>query len=256
MNLPIGLSMWQFYDVENCDMGEKNIGICSEEIAFSPTTESCAGWHNFFDPINASAETEKLLGLIEGNECGVDCDDPEYPSDEPENGDDWLDEKFDIAEDKQPPAAVTPTTTAGSSEYFFQGGTISSLFIGGWLIWSDADKVMPLIDPSTGRQMVDGNSAKPAPFPALFDYFRFRDGDGDNTVWTAASPVYEDVCPCDNPNTELSTSGFVTVQVRMPNPPPDSTVTATVYCDFQVIEGRGGGGIFGNLRGSVPNLVE
>ena len=260
MNLPIGLSIWQFFDLANCDMGTKNSGVCSEEITFSPTTESCAGWHNFFDPINANAEEEKLLGFIEGNECGDDCDGPEYPTGEPENGDDWLDQKFEIAENKQPSPAETPTTTAGSSMYFFQGGTISSLFNGGWLMWEDADgdRVTPLMDNSTvpPRQMVDGQAKNPAPFPALFDYYRFRDGDGDNTVWTAVAPVYEDGCPCDNPNTELTILGFATVKVRMPNPPPDSTVTATVYCDFKVIEGRGGGGNFGNLKGSIPNLVE
>ena len=254
MNLPIGLSIWQFFD--NCDMGDPNSGICSEEITFSPTTESCAGWHNFFDPINASDEEEKLLGFIEGNKCEVeDC--INVPEGEPLDGDDWLDEKFDIAENKQPPAAVTPVTTAGDSAYFFQGGTISSLFNGGWLMWEDADgdRVVPLLD-GDGNQMVDGQAKTPAPFPALFDYFRFRDGDGDNSVWTATAPVYEDECPCGNPNTELTILGFANVTVRMPNPPPDSTVTATVSCDFQVISGRGGGGNFGNLKGAIPNLVE
>jgi len=254
MNLPIGLSEWQFFD--NCAPTDANDGICSEEITFSPTTESCAGWHNFFDPINATDEEEKLLGFVEGNECeGEDCAD--VPSGEPLDGDDWLDEKFDIAEHKQPPATETPVTTAGGSMYFFQGGTISSLFNGGWLMWEDADgdRTVPLTDAS-GNQIVDGNAAKPAPFPALFDYFRFRDGDGDNSVWTATAPVYEDNCPCDNPNTELTILGFASVTVRMPNPPPDSTVTATVYCDFQVIEGRGGGGTYGSLKGSIPNLVE
>jgi len=267
MNLPIGLSKWQFFD--NCDPEDPNQGICSQEITFSPTTESCAGWHNFFDPINANAEEEKLLGFIEGNECeGEDCADvPDY---EPLDGDDWLDEKFDIADLKQPPATSTPVTTAGGSMYFFQGGTISSLFNGAVLLWDDDDtlgdkgiRTVPrLQDPNSpynsvsNPQLVDGQAKTPASFPALFDYFRFRDGDGDNSVWTAVAPVYEDGCPCDNPNTELTILGFASVTVRMPNPPPDSTVTATVYCDFQVIEGRGGGGTYGTLKGSIPNLVE
>jgi len=269
MNLPIGLSKWQFFDVDNCDMGTENEGICSEEITFSPTTESCAGWHNFFDPINASDEEEKLLGFIEGNECeGDDCEG--VPSNEPLNGDEWLDQKFDIADHKQPPVASTPETTAGGSMYFFQGGTISSLFNGAVLLWDDDDtlgdegiRTVPrlqdpnsLYDPVSNPQLIDGQAKTPAPFPALFDYFRFRDGDGDNSVWTAVAPVYEDGCPCDNPNTELTILGFASVTVRMPNPPPDSTVTATVYCDFQVIDGRGGGGTYGSLKGSIPNLVE
>ncbi len=28
---------------------------CKDVISFSPTTDSCAGWHNFFDAINANA---------------------------------------------------------------------------------------------------------------------------------------------------------------------------------------------------------
>jgi hypothetical protein len=265
MNLPIGLSEWQFFN--NCDKGNpRGQPVCSESITFSPTTDSCAGWHNFFDPINADAMEEKLLGFIKGNPLeGEDCLD--FPC-----GQNWLDQHFDM--NKDPDAAVTPVTTAGGSAYFFQGGTISSLFNGGWLMWNDADgkRVDPMIDPSTGRQMVDGNEKKPAPFPALFDYFRFRDGDADppgedadgdgeygesnDEVWTATAPIYEDNCPCDNPNTELTIIGFTRVVVRMPNPPPDSTVTATVSCEWTAIEARGGGGTFGNLKGTIPNLVE
>ena len=164
----------------------------------------------------------------------------------------------DIPDNKLPPGTETPPTTAGSSMYFFQGGTISSLFNGGWLMWNDADgdRVDPLIDPLTGKQMVDGNAQAPAPFPALFDYFRFRDGDGDNSVWTTAAPIYEDTCPCGNPNQHPTILGFADVIVKMPNPPPDKTVTATVYCNFHVVQGRGGGGTFGNLKGTIPNLVE
>ena len=265
MNLPIGLSIWQFFN--NCDMEQANTGdkgICSELITFSPTTDSCAGWHNFFDPINASAEADKLINIIEGNECVEDCSNEEVPWPPPDHGTlsapktgtEWLTQRFDIAENKAPVAHTTPTTSANQSIYAFQGGTISSLFLGGWLMWDNEARTIPSIDSSTGRQMVDGNSAKPAPFPAMFDYFRFRDGDGDDTIWTAAAPVYADSCPCSNPNDELLILGFAAVKVSMPNPPPDSTVTAQVNCTFQVIEGRGGGGTYGGIKGSVPTLVE
>jgi len=261
MNLPIGLSIWQFF--KNCDMDQPNTGpdgICSETITFSPTTDSCAGWHNFFDPINANAEAEKLINIVDGNVCEEDCNGEASPWPgpfEPKNGHEWLEQRFDIAENKLPVGTQTPTTTTNESMYFFQGGTISSLFLGGWLMWNDpGTRVSPMIDLATGRQMVDGNSAKPAPFPALFDYFRFRDGDGDDTIWTAAAPVYADECPCSNPNEALTILGFAAVKVRMPNPPPDSTLTASVNCTFQVIEGRGGGGTYGGLKGSIPTLVE
>ncbi|MGD8893956.1 MAG: hypothetical protein PVF94_13085, partial [Desulfobacterales bacterium] len=75
-------------------------------------------------------------------------------------------------------------------------------------------------------------------------------------VWTATAPVYEDNCPCDNPNTQRTIKGFAQVTVRMPNPPPDSTVTATVDCNWTAIVARGGGGTFGNLKGTIPSLVE
>jgi hypothetical protein len=45
---------------------------CGKPIAFSPTTSSCAGWHNFFGK-NASNSSigETILGLIEGH---TSCD--------------------------------------------------------------------------------------------------------------------------------------------------------------------------------------
>lgn len=54
MKLPIGLSRTWFEPEPNCE----------DTITFSPTADSCAGWHNFFDPINASAMNDKLLGFI------------------------------------------------------------------------------------------------------------------------------------------------------------------------------------------------
>ena len=40
---------------------------CTDPIIFSPTAESCAGWHNFLDPVNAATLPAKLLGLIQGD---------------------------------------------------------------------------------------------------------------------------------------------------------------------------------------------
>jgi Flp pilus assembly protein TadG len=248
MNLPIGLSYWQFFD--NCDDSLQRQGICSEEIQFSPTTDSCAGWHNFFDPINANAMKNKLLGFIAGND---------EPCLEEPCGESWLDAKF--GENNPPDGAETPVTTAGSSLYYFQGGTISSLFTGKYLEWEDGGsdpediRTEPVDADGDGKQDVSG-SGQIAPFIALFDYFRFRDGDNNNAVWTATAPVYEDNCPCDNPNTQRTIKGFAQVTVRMPNPPPDSTVTATVDCNWTAIVARGGGGTFGNLKGTIPSLVE
>jgi len=216
---------------------------CSTPIRFSPTTESCAGWHNFFDHINASKMESKLLGLIQGDNCEEYCYDNEDQI--LLTGSEWLDENFDI--NKTPTEEVTPETGAGD-EYEFQGGTISSLFLGGYLDEDDYDG-------NTGT--VHDNEKKPAPFIALFDYFRYRDGDGDDGKWTTTVPVYaDDPDSCINPNTAIEIVGFATIEILMPNPPPDSTVDVYVYCDLSVTEGRGSGGGYGNLRGSIPNLVQ
>jgi hypothetical protein len=97
---------------------------CTDLIAFSPTTESCAGWHNFFDPINASNMEDKLLGLIQGDTACEHCGTTLL------NGPDWLEANFDL--NKTPDPETTPLTSAGD-EFEFQGGTISSLFNGGYL---------------------------------------------------------------------------------------------------------------------------
>ncbi len=211
---------------------------CTDLIAFSPTTESCAGWHNFFDPINSSNMNDKLIGLIQGDS---DC---EYCGETLLNGPEWLETNFDIK--KTPDSEVTPLTSAGD-EFEFQGGTISSLFNGGYL-GSDYNG-------NTGT--VYDNEKKPAPMIALFDYFRYRDDDGDDSVWTSTIPVYKDSTDgCINPNTAIEIVGFANIVVISPDPPPSSNIKVHVDCNMSVIEGRGGGGEYGNLKGSIPNLVK
>jgi hypothetical protein len=207
---------------------------CTDLIAFSPTTDSCAGWHNFFDPINANAMRNKLLGFIQG--------DTEVHGGGLWSGPQWLQTNFGIS----PNPEETPLTSAGD-EFEFQGGTISSLFNGSYL---DAD-----YDGNTGTVL--GNPTnRPAPIIALFDYFRYRDGDGDDSVWTATIPVYRDSTEgCINPNTALEVVGFAQIVVISPDPPPSSNIQVHIDCNLSVIEGRGGGITYGNLRGTIPNLV-
>ncbi|MEJ5358010.1 MAG: pilus assembly protein TadG-related protein [Desulfobacterales bacterium] len=210
---------------------------CRDLITFSPTTSSCAGWHNFFDPINASRMEKKLLGLIEGHRTPVGST--------LWSGRQWLETNFDLQ--KSPNPETTPETSTDDS-YEFQGGTISSLFNGSYLVRSTYNG-------NTGT--VEGNAKQPAPFLALYDYFRYRDDDGDDSVWTATIPVYKDFeGSCRNPNTAIPIVGFAKIIVRMPNPPPDSNVSVTVDCNLSVVQGRGGGGTYGNLKGSIPNLVK
>ena len=209
---------------------------CTNPIIFSPTAESCAGWHNFLDPANASTMPDKMLGLIQG-------DVQEY--DGLVSGPDWLDQNFDM--NAPPDAEVTPEVGI-TDEFNHQGGTVASLFLGGRLGNTDNDINLP--------DEILGDAKHPAPFPALFDYFRRRDDDGDDNIWTATVPVYEDDDVCENPSGAIPIVGFATIEIIMPNPPPDSSVSVFVYCDLNIVDGRGGGGGFGNTIGNIPNLVE
>lgn len=220
---------------------------CTELIEFSPTTDSCASWHNFFDPINASKMADKLIGFIEGD---VDC---KYCDPGDLNGPDWLTTNFNI--NKTPDAEETPASSTGDS-FEFQGGTIASLFNGEYL---DED-----YDGNTGTALKEGNPVdpklpmKPAPMLALFDYFRYRDGDGDDAIWSATIPIYADNIDgtCMNPNTSLEIVGFAKIQVIKPQSAPLNSIQVQVDCNYSFIDGRGGGGGFGPLTGVIPNLVE
>jgi len=217
---------------------------CTDPIIFSPTADSCAGWHNFFDPVNASTMVDKLLGLITGD--GVD----EFGNTNSDCllapcGWAWLDANFDMK--ATPDAKVTPDAGIGD-EFNHQGGTVASLFLGGRLGNRENDINLP--------EDILGDAKHPAPFPALFDYFRRRDNDGNDSIWTSTVPVYEDDELCENPNDAIPIVGFAIIEIHMPNPPPDSSVSVNVYCDLIFIDGRGGGGGYGNLKGIIPNLVE
>jgi len=221
---------------------------CTDLIQFSPTTESCAGWHNFFDHADAHRMEEKMIGLIKGDVNGVDSnhdgtvDQLDQPCFLLPCGPDWLDQFFDIS--NEPDAQTTPAAGSGD-EINFQGGDIGSLFLGGVL-----DTDYNGVDVGT----VIGDEKHPAPFPALFDYFKYRDDDGNNDIWTATIPVYKDDVCCTNPNTALEIAFFAKIVIHMPNPPPDKTVTVTLDCNDTFTPGRGGGGE-GNLKGTIPNLV-
>jgi Flp pilus assembly protein TadG len=215
---------------------------CSDIIDFRKTNISCAGWHNFFDPINANAEGNKLLGFIQGDttcsECGA-------AASSLLSGPAWLTANFQIPANKTPTAAVTPGTTYGDF-YQFQGGVISSLLNGGVLDRASYDG---------NYGTVIGDAKNPAPMQALYDYFRYRDDDGDDSQWTATVPVYKDDITCDNPGKDTPIIGFAKIIVKMPNPSP-STIDVRVDCNQSFVSGRGGGGQFGSLKGTIPNLVK
>ncbi|MDG5467571.1 pilus assembly protein TadG-related protein [Deltaproteobacteria bacterium IMCC39524] len=234
---------------------------CNDFIEFSPTTASCAAWHNFFDPINASNMESKLLGFIEGNgdddggsceHCGdcETCGQRILPS-----GPEWLATNFDINPAQYPEEAVTPAAEASVDSFNFQGGDIAALFNGGYF---DVN-----YDGATGTVL--GQDSKPAPLFALFDYFRYRDGDDHDDRWTTTIPVYQDLTvqdesndtpECDNANDNRLIVGFATIIVYQPFPPPATNINVWVDCEFKAVDARGGGGTYGNTVGSVPQLVK
>jgi hypothetical protein len=261
LKLPVALSINHFRPIP-CDPDDPPPPI----IHLSPT-DTCAGWHNFFDAINANAMRWKLLGFIK--------EDPYQPPDQPPEdpiecalppcGGDWLIEKFGWtqAEVDALDSDVTAETD-DSNSFEFQGGDIGTLFTGAALWWQDEDgctKCDPVEDLS-GQQLMIPNAEgqqppppyyPPAPIIALFDYFRFRDGDA---IWTTTIPIYkDDEGGCLNPNTLLGIEGFTQVEVSNVNPQPGRTLDVLIDCDMKIIHARGGGGP-GIVKGSIPNLVE
>ncbi|EPR35192.1 Tad domain-containing protein [Desulfococcus multivorans] len=239
LTLPIGISEILFK--EKCDD--------IDTIDFSPTQDSCAGWHNFFDGVNGNLLYDKMLGLIEGHEdCDI-CEEKNLTL-----GHDWLLENHEEYYTSPPFKSVTPEVSPELSV----GDTLN--YTGG-----DLGKLIPkknssahldsTYDGNEGGIIPNGVGKAPAPFPNLFDYFRYRDGDGDDSVWTTAIPVYEEEGECSNPKYG-KILGFATIIVKGSEGPPITNVEANVLCKLSVIEGRGGGGTYGGLKGSIPNLVE
>jgi len=245
---------------------------CTDVIHFSPTTESCAGWHNFFDDINANAMKNKLLGFIVGDGQGAD-DNGDGISDDCLHtpcGVQWLLANFGhllpdplpegtLPEDQFPDGTTTPE--AGNGDYFeFQGGAIASLFNGWYISNPDVDVMNNVTD------IYAGDFEVPAPIVNLFDYFRRRDDDGNDAVWTTTIPVYKEINDpeddCANPNTDLEIVGFAEIQVLKINPPnvddPEipRNIEVSINCEKYFMPVRGGGASLGFLRGTIPNLVE
>lgn len=238
-------------------ISEQVLDSCPNVIRFSPTTESCAAWHNFFDPMNANTAAAKAIDMIEG-----------FKGTSGTEGHDWLLTHYDILPSQSPTAEVTDESSVGDI-FDFQGGVIAKLFTSGGYYTDWDNNTGIATNPITG--VVD-NVKSPAPFINLFDFYRFRDGDGGvgdtvdaclygtlpaNDVWSTTVPVYEDPgSTCANVSGPIKIVGFANIVIVMPNPPPDNTVDVCLSCSDVVEPGRGGGGNIGNVLGSLPNLVQ
>jgi hypothetical protein len=251
LQLPIGLS-------ENLFEPQYNQTLCTDIITFSPTPSSCAAWHNFEDDVNGDAMEDKIIGIIEGHTVEAeDC----VACGTLSSGQEWMEANYDIRHNPQyPGAVVTPSYNTGVL-FEFQGGQISKLLTpGAGYLLPDYDS--GLNPGNTGT--IEGNTANPQDMTAMFDYFRYRDGDEIDSEWSTTIPVYEDTTvqdgdstpDCDNATQSRKIVGFAEVSVLQTNPPPDTTLAVRVQCNLVVAEGRGGGGGFSNILGSVPHLVK
>jgi hypothetical protein len=250
LQLPIGLSD-NLFDYDDAV-------LCNELIAFSPTPDSCAAWHNFEDNISGDAMEDKIIGIVEGHTFDAEaCPTCGTLS----QGLAWMEANFDINHNPQyPGGVVTPSYNTGVF-FEFQGGQISKLLTpGAGYLLDDYDTGSYPGDLGT----VEGNLGNPQDMTAMFDYFRYRDGDGDDTKWSTTIPVYEDttvqdgddIPDCDNATGSRKIVGFAEVRVLQTNPPPSTTLAVEVECDLVIIEGRSGGAPLGNTLGTVPQLVK
>lgn len=262
LQLPVGISENVFLEPEGF--------YCSELIAFSPTPSSCAAWHNFEDDISGNNMENKIMGIIEGNEVPEgNCDTPQGIC---SDGLEWMATNFTFnGSGNYPGPVVTPSYNAGVF-FEFQGGQISKLLSPGssYLVPDDPETTADDFGnydtgSNPGNQgTITGQSNNPQDMTAMFDYFRYRDGDDNNAEWSTTIPVYEDDtvqdaepgADCDNATGSRKIVGFVEVTVLQTNPPPDTTLGVQVECDLVVAEGRGGGGGFSNILGTVPHLVK
>lgn len=270
--MPIGLSEKSFPN------------SCKDLIYFSPTPYSCAGWTTLDDEgISSSSLSDRIFDVIVSDQC--DFCGPSTDTGLTQDGNTWLHDNFtpkNLIENNLDSDVSVPTTVAGE-EFSFIGGATSQ-FNGEYLLDYDGNTGTPY--GASGELTVETANA-PSPMFSMFDYFRYRDGDEDytveediydldgttllypaghvfpkNSIWSSTVPVYDDDenVNCNgtgtNPNTELPIVGFAKVMVIQPNPPPDNNLNVMIDCKFSVIEGRGGGGVYGNIKGTIPNLVK
>jgi len=128
-------------------------------------------------------------------------------------------------------AALTyssPETIAGETQFDFTNGTLASLFT--------HDNIQNLFN-----VMKIKNDGK-------YDF------DTNSATWTTAVPIFDDDTAGCHPNKLITIVGFATIVITGVDPPPTTTIYATVKCD-NVKPGRGGG-IYYGTKGAIPNLVQ
>ena len=123
----------------------------------------------------------------------------------------------------------SPKTIAGQTQYDFTNGTLADLFT--------HDNIQNLFN--TMRFKNDGK----------------LDADSSDATWTTQIPIFDDLDVGCSPNGPITIVGFTTIVITGVDPPPASTVYATVVCNKVSPEDRGGGSYYGTF-GEIPGLVQ
>lgn len=244
LKIPIGMSV---HAVDN--------DSCRKLISFRSTVDSCYGWTAFFEDINADEMKQMCFDLIANHPDGKR----------------WLKKYFSMTSEPDGYDFRGVEEINTGDHFQFNGGVIADLFTGATIAWESNWETInvggenvevnqrdtPVIDPATHKPMINGNPRNPAPMFALFDFYRMHDGDNDNSSWTTVVPVYDEgTSDCGNPNKELEIIGFSSIKVTNVNGTPNLTLDIEGTCEISVISGKGGGPNYGNVLGSIPNLVE
>ena len=221
-------------------------------IVFHPEG-TCAAWHDFIWPDNQSDMPTTYLRLIR-----------DHPADGSWiSGEDWIKtnwnmdakdwEKFNKPIEALIGGEAVPDSYVAGEDFNFQNNAGGNLFNNGSYI----DPTKPY-DGNYGT--LDKSTSKtPMAAAALFDFFRFRDGDGDNTRWRTIAPVYEefgvDFNDCKSTSGPKKILGYAVVDITNYDVGAKS-FNVDMNCQLVVEDDRGGGTTYGNLRGKIPNLVK
>jgi Flp pilus assembly protein TadG len=206
--LPVGISCWWAQNAK-----------CGDTITFYPTTTSCAGWNVYISEHNANAND--LGKILDG---GNNNSSPNLTNCA----------LYGLSDSR---CYQSPPSSAGSTEFAFTGGSVSSAFPD-MLTLFNAMKVLNdgILDQDTPAQ------------------------DPSGVTWTTTVPIFgnlDGTCqPCGggaNPSGQQLIVGFATIVMSAVTGPPP-LITGQLVCD-NVQTGRGGGGNYGTL-GDIPGLVQ
>ena len=234
---------------------------CVETVEFRPSA-SCGTWHNFRWDTNSNDIQTHMLGTIYRHT---------YTGDRNLiSGEQWLTTNFNIDAGK----------LEDKMESLYRVSDIDDLEIAPYEVGEDFNFIggvsathfsKHMIDPenydgNVSNTIIDdkGNTASnpnnPAAMFAVFDYFRYRDNDGDDNIWTAYAPIYKEegnsVADCSNPNQSKTIVGFAKVEIIAPNGPYQSNIDVNVDCQYHMVDDDGSGITAGNAVGKTPKLVQ